>query len=137
MRKAPPPFLAAWAGKRRKFPRPTALPAMARTRPTREAQRSVVVIREPPGVDGRADVVAGRAPIVNGAPRGFVPEGPGATLWRMRLGSVPYLNALPLVQGLAGRADLSLAEDVPARLVPRLRAGELDAALCSAVELFR
>jgi chorismate dehydratase len=55
----------------------------------------------------------------------------------MRLGSVPYLNALPLVQGLAGRADLSLAEDVPARLVPRLRAGELDAALCSAVELFR
>ncbi len=56
-------------------------------------------------------------------------------MWR--LGTVPYLNALPLVQGLHGRADVTLCEDVPARLVPRLRAGELDAALCSAVELFR
>jgi len=55
----------------------------------------------------------------------------------MRLGSVPYLNARPLVEGLAQRPGLGLVEDVPARLVPRLRAGELDAALCSAVELFR
>src|SRR5688572_6092134 len=40
MRKAPPPLAAAWAGKRRKLPRPTALPAMARTSPSRDAQRS-------------------------------------------------------------------------------------------------
>jgi len=57
------------------------------------------------------------------------------TAWR--LGTVPYLNALPLVEGLAGRGDVQLVPDVPARLAPRLRAGELDAALCSAVELFR
>ncbi len=55
----------------------------------------------------------------------------------LRLGTVPYLNALPLVEGLAARADLQLVADVPARLAPRLRAGELEAALCSAVELFR
>lgn len=55
----------------------------------------------------------------------------------MRLGSVPYLNARPLVEGLAQRPGVTLLEDVPARLPPRLRAGELDAALCSAVELFR
>jgi chorismate dehydratase len=54
-----------------------------------------------------------------------------------RLGTVPYLNALPLIEGLAARADVQLVPDVPARLAPRLRAGELDAALCSAVELFR
>ena len=54
-----------------------------------------------------------------------------------RLGTVPYLNALPLLEGLAARADVQLVQDVPARLAPRLRAGELDAALCSAVELFR
>src|SRR6266508_2313591 len=40
MRKAPPPFWAAWAGKRRKLPRPTALPAMASTSPTLDPQPS-------------------------------------------------------------------------------------------------
>jgi hypothetical protein len=40
MRNAPPPFDAALAGNRRKFPSPMALPAMARTRPIRVAQRS-------------------------------------------------------------------------------------------------
>jgi chorismate dehydratase len=54
-----------------------------------------------------------------------------------RLGTVPYLNGLPLLQGLDTRPDVALLPDVPARLAPRLRAGELDAALCSAVELFR
>ena len=33
--KVPPPFWAACTGKRKKLPRPTALPAMARTRPMR------------------------------------------------------------------------------------------------------
>jgi chorismate dehydratase len=54
-----------------------------------------------------------------------------------RLGTVPYLNALPLLEGLAARPDVALLQDVPSRLAPRLRASELDAALCSAVELFR
>ena len=40
MRKAPPPFCAACAGKRRKFPSPTALPAIARTSPARDAHCS-------------------------------------------------------------------------------------------------
>ena len=34
--KVPPPFSTAWRGKRRKLPRPTALPAMARISPMRE-----------------------------------------------------------------------------------------------------
>ena len=36
----PPPFAAAWRGKRKKFPRPTALPAMARIKPIRLPQAS-------------------------------------------------------------------------------------------------
>ena len=55
----------------------------------------------------------------------------------LRLGTVPYLNALPLVAGLDDDPTVRLEREVPARLLPRLRAGELDAALVSAVELFR
>ena len=55
----------------------------------------------------------------------------------LRLGTVPYLNALPLVDGLAEAPGVELVEEVPSRLLPRLRDGELDAALVSAVELFR
>ncbi len=55
----------------------------------------------------------------------------------MRLGTVPYLNAQPLIEGLAERPDVTLETDVPARLAARLRDGEFDAALVSAVELFR
>lgn len=55
----------------------------------------------------------------------------------LRLGSVPYLNALPLLDGLEDDPRVSLVQDVPSALAPRLRAGELDLALVSAVELFR
>lgn len=55
----------------------------------------------------------------------------------LRVGTVPYLNARPLVQGLESRPDVALLADVPSRLVLALRAGQLDAALVSAVELFR
>ena len=59
----------------------------------------------------------------------------------LRLGTVPYLNARPLVaeldHPLAGGPPVTLVQDVPSRLARRLRAGELDAALVSAVELFR
>jgi len=56
-------------------------------------------------------------------------------MWR--LGSVPYLNALPLIEGLAGAPGVQLEQELPSRLLPRLRAGALDVALVSAVELFR
>ncbi len=55
----------------------------------------------------------------------------------LRLGTVPYLNAQPLVAGLDAQPDVVLERAVPAQLVSRLRAGALDAALVSAVELFR
>ena len=56
-------------------------------------------------------------------------------MWR--LGTVPYLNALPLVGGLADAPGVELVEELPSRLAPRLRSGELDLALVSSVELFR
>ena len=49
----------------------------------------------------------------------------------LRLGSVPYLNALPLLDGLGEDPRVSLVQDVPSALAPRLRAGELDLALVS------
>ena len=55
----------------------------------------------------------------------------------LAVGSVPYLNALPLLAGLDTSPDVSLRALVPSQLLPRLRAGELDVALVSAVELFR
>lgn len=55
----------------------------------------------------------------------------------LRIGSVPYLNARPLVEGLAERPDVRYVEEVPSRLATRLRAGELDAALVSSVEALR
>jgi chorismate dehydratase len=55
----------------------------------------------------------------------------------LRLGSVPYLNARPLVEGLDGAPGVRFERAVPTGLVARLREGALDAALVSAVELFR
>jgi chorismate dehydratase len=55
----------------------------------------------------------------------------------LRLGTVPYLNARPLVEGLAATVGVSLCEAVPSELLARLRACALDAVLASAVELFR
>ena len=37
----PPPFCTAWTGKRKKFPKPTAFPAIAKMSPTREPHASV------------------------------------------------------------------------------------------------
>lgn len=48
-----------------------------------------------------------------------------------RIGSVRYLNARPLVEGLG-----ALVLDTPAGLVGRMRVGELDAGLLPVVELF-
>lgn len=48
----------------------------------------------------------------------------------LRAGSVPYLNAAPLVRGLEGRLRLL----PPSRLAAELRAGRLDAGLVSVTE---
>lgn len=52
----------------------------------------------------------------------------------LRLGSVPYLNARPLLAGLEGLDDLSLTLLPPARLAVELRKGRLDAALVPVLE---
>lgn len=52
-----------------------------------------------------------------------------------RLGTVPYLNAVPLLEGLEAVAEIVAA--VPGELSERLSAGELDAALLPVAEAFR
>jgi len=55
----------------------------------------------------------------------------------LRVGSVPYLVGRPLDEGLEREPGVRLERRVPAELVARLRAGELDVALVSSIELFR
>jgi chorismate dehydratase len=55
----------------------------------------------------------------------------------LRVGSVPFLVARPLDAELEREPLVRLSRDVPSRLVERLRAGELDVALVSSIELFR
>jgi predicted solute-binding protein len=55
----------------------------------------------------------------------------------LRVGSVPYLVARPLDLGLEDEPGIRLEHAVPAVLVERLRASELDVALVSSIELFR
>ena len=55
----------------------------------------------------------------------------------LRVGSVPYLVGRPLDSGLDREPGISVARLVPAELVRALRAGELDVALVSSIELFR
>jgi chorismate dehydratase len=53
------------------------------------------------------------------------------------LGSVPYANGRPLLEGLADGPGVRLVLDRPSGLARRLAAGELDAALLPSVEWFR
>lgn len=55
----------------------------------------------------------------------------------LRVGSVPYLVGRPLDLGLAREGGIDLVRRVPAELVLGLRAGALDVALVSSIELFR
>lgn len=55
----------------------------------------------------------------------------------LRIGSVPYLVGRPLDLGLGDEPGIELTHHVPAQLVERLRAGTLDVALVSSIELFR
>lgn len=53
---------------------------------------------------------------------------------RVRIGSVKYLNTLPLVEGLAANRDLELISAVPAKLGAMLAEGAVDVALASIVD---
>lgn len=55
----------------------------------------------------------------------------------LRVGTVPYLVGRPLDDGLEHEPGIELVRRVPAELVRDLRAGELDVALVSSIELFR
>ena len=59
----------------------------------------------------------------------------------MRIGSVPYLNAKPLIawfQSPEGkRSGVEVVYDVPSRLARMVEAGEVACAMASSVELFR
>lgn len=55
----------------------------------------------------------------------------------LRVGTVPFLVARPLDEGLGDEPGIELAADVPAKLVEKLRSGEIDVALVSSIELFR
>jgi chorismate dehydratase len=55
----------------------------------------------------------------------------------LRVGSPAYLVARPLDLGLEREPGIELERAVPARLVEGLRAGRLDVALVSSIELFR
>lgn len=55
----------------------------------------------------------------------------------LRVGSVPYLVGRPLDLGLEREPGIDLVHEVPARLVESLRAGEIDVAMVSSIELFR
>lgn len=55
----------------------------------------------------------------------------------LRVGSVPYLVGRPLDHGLGDEPGITLEHDVPAKLIERLRAGDIDVALVSSIELFR
>jgi chorismate dehydratase len=55
----------------------------------------------------------------------------------IHLGSVPYANARPLLEGLDGEPNVRLLLEPPAPLAARLASGELDAALVPSVEWMR
>ena len=64
-------------------------------------------------------------------------EIPTAPSEPLRVGTVPYLVARPLDWGLEEEPGIVLKRAVPAELVESLRAGEIDVALVSSIELFR
>ena len=55
----------------------------------------------------------------------------------VRLGAVSYLNTRPLVEGLAGRPDVALRFDVPARCADLVEAGDVDLGLVPIIEYAR
>jgi len=60
-----------------------------------------------------------------------------AELSTLRIGSVSYLNAKPLIYGLEDQDDLSLILDVPSKLLPGLREKRFDIALLPVIDYQR
>ncbi len=56
---------------------------------------------------------------------------------RIRVGAVSFLNALPLIEGLAVNPEIELVRAVPAKLPEMLDRGELDVALVPVIDLIR
>lgn len=56
---------------------------------------------------------------------------------KIRVGTVRFLNAWPLVFGLRDREDVDLRSEVPSALGPLLARGEVDVALAPSIEYFR
>jgi chorismate dehydratase len=52
----------------------------------------------------------------------------------VRLGVVPYLNVEPIVYGLRADPSVQLVRDVPAKLLKRLLAGEIDAGIVPSID---
>src|SRR5436305_8113649 len=59
------------------------------------------------------------------------------SLQTIRIGSVSYLNAKPLIHGLENEHDLSLILDVPSKLLPGLRDQRFDIALLPVIDYQR
>jgi chorismate dehydratase len=55
----------------------------------------------------------------------------------LRIGSVSYLNAKPLIHGLENQNDLSLILDVPSKLLPGLKDKRFDIALLPVIDYQR
>src|ERR1700759_3550889 len=55
----------------------------------------------------------------------------------MRIASVSYLNARPLIQGLARNPGVELSLAVPAKLIDLLRDGQADVALLPVIDYAR
>ena len=56
---------------------------------------------------------------------------------RVRLGAVSYLNAAPLVYGLAGDPPFELSADLPSMVAERLHAGAIDVGMIPSIEYAR
>ncbi len=54
----------------------------------------------------------------------------------MKVGSVPYMNAKPLVWGLTSESDMELVYEVPSKLAVMLKDGELAAGMVSSAACF-
>ena len=52
----------------------------------------------------------------------------------LRIGSVSFLNAKPLIWGLEGSRDLDLSLAVPSKLLSGLKSAELDIALLPVID---
>src|SRR5688500_7203094 len=70
-------------------------------------------------------------------PQGVSTQGVSTPRELLRVGSVSFLNAKPLIYGLEDSSDLELGLDVPSRLLDDLRAARFDVALLPVIDYQR